>query len=120
MTDCFIRIFVNFFNYKYHICSRSALCDVICGTFFLSLFFYRDDNISYGELFFSCALNVHNSICSWFNSWVAEAMGVKFHAQGNNSSRKAITNYATIILVQDKQPFYTVLVPNVMVISISE
>jgi len=25
---------------------------------------------------------------SWFNSWVAEAMGVKFLAQGNNSSRK--------------------------------
>ena len=27
-------------------------------------------------------------ILSRFNSWVAEAMGVKFLAQGNNSSRK--------------------------------
>jgi len=26
--------------------------------------------------------------CSWFNSWVAEAMWVKFLSQGNNSSRK--------------------------------
>jgi len=40
------------------------------------------------ELFFSCALIMHNTICSQFKSWVAEAMGVKFLPQGNNSSRK--------------------------------
>jgi len=51
-------------------------------------FFYRDDNISYGELFFSCALITHNAISSLFNSWVADVIGVKFLAQGNNSSRK--------------------------------
>ena len=41
------------------------------------------------RLFFSPAL-IHGiyNICSQFNSWVAEAMGVKFLAQGNNSSRK--------------------------------
>jgi len=52
-------------------------------------FFYRDGNISYGELFFSCALIACNIIFSWFNSWVAEAIGVKFLDQGNNSSRWA-------------------------------
>jgi len=30
----------------------------------------------------------YNTIFSRFNNWIAEAMGVKFLAQGNNSSRK--------------------------------
>jgi len=30
---------------------------------------------------------IHN-MCSRFHSWVAEAMGVKFLAQGNNSCRR--------------------------------
>jgi len=49
-------------------------------------FFYRDNNISYGlKLLFSCALIMQ---CSLFNSWVAEAMGVKFLAQGNSNSSR--------------------------------
>jgi len=47
--------------------------------------------MSYGELFFSCALIIHNTIYSRFNSWVAvvaEAMVIKFLAQGYNSNRK--------------------------------
>jgi len=39
------------------------------------------------ELLFSCALITQYTICSRFNSWVAEAMGVKYLAQGNISSR---------------------------------
>jgi len=34
-------------------------------------------------------------ICSWFNSWVAEAMRVKFLAQVNNGSKKAPTGDQT-------------------------
>ena len=37
-------------------------------------------------VFVSCALTYIHSI-SWFYSWVAGAMGVKFLAKGNNSSR---------------------------------
>jgi len=51
-------------------------------------FFYRDDKISYGAAFQLCPDYLQYTMCSRFNSWVAEAMGVKFLAQGNNSSRK--------------------------------
>jgi len=40
------------------------------------------------KLLFSCALIAHDMQPGFSNSWVAEAMGVKFLAQGNNSSRK--------------------------------
>jgi len=56
--------------------------------FFLTSYFNREDNMSQ-RLFFSCALCILIYIMSRFNSWVAEAMGVKFLAQGNNSSRKS-------------------------------
>ena len=55
--------------------------------FFLTSYFNREDNISQ-RLFFSCALSILTYHMSWFNSWGAEAMGVKFLAQGNNSNRK--------------------------------
>jgi len=57
----------------------------VVGFFFFLRFFYRDDNIS---LAFQLCHHSQYTICSQFNSWVAEAMGVKFLVQGNNSSRK--------------------------------
>jgi len=74
---CVPFIFVH--HEKCRLCGRHVIFEI---------FFYRDDNISYGELFFSYALITHNYNISRFNSWVAGAMGVKFLAQGNNSSRK--------------------------------
>jgi len=54
-------------------------------------FFYRDD-ISYEAAFQLfpdyTQYTLQYTIFSRFNSWVAEAMGVRFLAQGNNSSRK--------------------------------
>jgi len=42
---------------------------------------------AYAAAFQLCPDCTQFTICSWFNSWVAEAMGVKFLAQGNNISR---------------------------------
>jgi len=59
----------------------------ILVSFFLR-FFYRDDSISYEAAFQLCPDYTQYTIFSRFNSWVTEAMGVNFLAQGNNSSRK--------------------------------
>jgi len=49
--------------------------------------FNRDDNISYEAAFQLCPDYTQYTICSWFNSWVAEAMGVP------NESRKPQLQY---------------------------
>jgi len=54
------------------------VCLLFFGDFFTGM-------TSAMKLLFSYALIIH-TIFSRFNSWVAEAMGVKFLAQGNNST----------------------------------
>jgi len=58
-------------------------------------YFFSEDSgskdffcISYEAAFQLCSDCTQYTIFSWFNSWMGEAMGVKFLAQGNNSSRK--------------------------------
>ena len=46
----------------------------------MTSYFNREDNISW-RLFFSCALCILMYNMSWFNSWVAEAIGVSFLSQ---------------------------------------
>jgi len=60
-------------------------------------FFYRDDSICYGAAFQLCLDYTQYTMCSWLNRWVAEAMGVKFLAQGNNNSRMLQVFYSFFV-----------------------
>jgi len=53
--------------------------------------------------------------CSIRVNW---SLNHKYYICSLSASRDAIIGYTNIILVQDKQLFYTLLVPNIIIISI--
>ena len=80
--------------------------------FFDKLFFLEGIYSINQKAVLQLRLVISHTICSRFNSWVAEAMGVKFLAQGNNSGSKSqlgdllVSSYSICRLKQLQEEYH--------------